>query len=166
MAAGFPENRSPTARRRQSAAPIPKTLEPPARWRGPDSRLERSLALGIPAALAALWFAVLWIVLAGHDRRVGAAVATLALLVGGTALHAWLKGSRLLAAFAIWTASLSLCAAASGWELAGLADSMTAAGVDTLRLAAYTAHLASTIWLLVALFGRDLASPRLRRESG
>jgi len=138
-------------------------LEPPARWRGHDSRPHRALAVGIPATLAALWFAVLWFALAEHDRRVGAAVATLALLVAATALQAWLKTSRLLGAFATWTATLSLCAVASGWDLAGLADSIPVAGADTARLFAYTTHLASTTWLLVALFGKDFASPRLRR---
>jgi diguanylate cyclase (GGDEF)-like protein len=113
-----------------------------------------------------MWSVVLWIALADPERRVGAGIAALALLLAGSALHAWLRQSGLLAAFAAWTASLSLCAAASGWDLAWLAGPTSANGGTTLRLAAYTAHLATTISLLVALFGQDLASPRLRRWIG
>lgn len=141
-------------------------MEPPARWRGSDSRLRQLRAAGLAATLATLWIAVLGFALAGHERRVGAAVATLALLVVGTALTARLKSNRLLGAFATWVGSLALCAAASGWDLAGLADSMPVAGLDAFRLAAYTAQLASTIGLLFAAFGKDLASPRLRRAIG
>ena len=116
--------------------------------------------------LGALWFVVLWIALADPERRVGAGVAALALLVAGSAVHAWLRQSSLLAAFAAWAASLTLCAAASGWDLFWLTGPTSPVGVTTLRLAAYTAHLATTISLLVALFGQDLASPRLRRWIG
>lgn len=141
-------------------------MEPPARWRGSDSRLHRSQAIGVAATLGALWLAVLWFTLDAPERRAGATLAALALLVAAAALHAWLKRSRLAGALGLWTASMSLCAAASLPDLAGLADSMPAAGADALRLATYTVHLASTVWLFVALFRADLASPRLRRGLG
>lgn len=163
MTAGFREDRGPTACCRNSALPPLRTVEPPTRWTGSDSRLHRSQAIGVAATLAVLWLAVLWSALGGHDRRIGATIAALGLLVAAAALHAWIRRSRLTAALALWTASLSLCAAASVPDLAGLGDSTRIAGAHTLRLAAYTAHLASTVWLLVALFRRDLASPRLRR---
>ncbi|RPH61885.1 MAG: GGDEF domain-containing protein, partial [Burkholderiales bacterium] len=123
---------------------------------------------GVLAALAALLLAILWIALAGGDqdadreRRVGASIATLALLVAGCALYAWLRRSRLLAVFAVWTASMSLCAAASALDLAWPGATPSAASVTALQVAAYCVHLASTVWLLLALFGHDLASPRLR----
>jgi len=108
-------------------------VEPPTRWTGSDSRLHRSQAIGVAATLAVLWLAVLWSALGGHDRRIGATIAALGLLVAAAALHAWIRRSRLTAALALWTASLSLCAAASVPDLAGLGDSTRIAGAHTLR---------------------------------